>query len=482
MGTDLQKEQTLLLTAKTDKEGFNELYKYFLNDVYRFSYSLVNNQADAEDITSQTFIELYKKIDSFVWQGISLKYWLFRTTKNLALKSFRQLKATQLDESYIVPGDYEVNFVDEIIEKDLVERIKEEIKQLHPVERSIINLRIWEGMSFKEIGELNNSSEDAVRMRFNRSIQKIKDSLEQKNIKRLLILPVLLTTILKAGASTSYAAPASLASIDFTTVISTHMTALTTFKSFLASKAGVAAITATVAVTATAGVVSVVYNQPKQQKETTANSQTVPTPEPSNIKTTVTTTLTSTPTSTPITSYKPQIPQGWSVKTSSTCNAKLPLPPKALPYYNGNDFWQYEEYETPFLFTEVTSRLIYKDDSSLGSGNVQGDVEVLCAPNTKGYTAESLYTFLDKEIKTKKDPGYTFIEKIASKTDSKMWGQDVKILKFQSSQSLEDPNQEYYLFATRSNIYIVRKITGSTDTNVKNTTNQIFNNLEFTNP
>ena len=40
---DLEKERQLLEAAQENKERFNELYKYFINDVYRYSYSLLNN-------------------------------------------------------------------------------------------------------------------------------------------------------------------------------------------------------------------------------------------------------------------------------------------------------------------------------------------------------------------------------------------------------------------------------------------------------
>ncbi len=70
----LEKERYLLLKAQESKEGYAELYTYFLNDVYRFSYSIVNDQNDAEDITSRVFVKLYEKIGDFEWRGISMKY------------------------------------------------------------------------------------------------------------------------------------------------------------------------------------------------------------------------------------------------------------------------------------------------------------------------------------------------------------------------------------------------------------------------
>ncbi|MFW5720374.1 MAG: RNA polymerase sigma factor [Candidatus Dojkabacteria bacterium] len=63
---DLNKEKELLDKAQVSDRGFEELYTYFRDDVYRYAYSIVGNRADAEDTTSQTFLEFFKKIHTFV--------------------------------------------------------------------------------------------------------------------------------------------------------------------------------------------------------------------------------------------------------------------------------------------------------------------------------------------------------------------------------------------------------------------------------
>lgn len=336
MNIDLAKEKELLENAKASGAEFEKLYKYFLNDIYRFSFSLLGNQHDAEDITSQTFIELHKKLNSFEWQNISLKYWLFRTAKNISLKKLRRVEAVPLDETYMISDEHEISFVDEIIEKDLIDRIKKEIEQLHPEERAVINLRIWEGMSFRDIGEINGLSEDAARMRFNRSIQKLRDSLENKNIKKLLALPILFTAISKAGALSTYAAPASLSSIGFISLITQKMTTLTTIKSLLASKAGVAAITGLVAVTATGGAF-IAYDKVRDnnQKQNDKVVLQTPTPTPTASATptalaTSTTSTTPTPTTQVSVSPSPTTPidpyQSWKSYTNTKYNLTFRYP------------------------------------------------------------------------------------------------------------------------------------------------------------
>jgi len=83
------------------------------------------------------------------------------------------------------------------------------------------------------------------------------------------------------------------------------------------------------------------------------------------------------------------------------------------------------------------------------------------------------------KIKAKNDLSYAFADRITSKIDTKMWGKDVKILKFEGQYNMGDPDDEYYLLATPKNIYLVRKIALSDRESVNSTAEKIFVKLEF---
>ena len=192
---DLKKEKELLENAQADKVKFDALYKYYVDDVYRFSYSIINNRHDAEDITSQTFIEFYKKLQDFKWQNISLKYWFFTTSRNLCYAKFRKKPEVEYNDEIHSENFTEVNFVDEIMNKDLLEKVKKEIQKLSPIEQELINLRIWEGMQFDEIANLQDLKLSACKLRFYRAIDKVKKSLEEQKVMHAIAFPFLFTAI-----------------------------------------------------------------------------------------------------------------------------------------------------------------------------------------------------------------------------------------------------------------------------------------------
>lgn len=209
-----EREQGLLEKVKENKhEAFGEIYKYLLDDVYRYAYGILNNKQKAEDVVSTAFIEFYKKIDQFEWQNISMKFWLFRTVRNLSYKNFRKekrAKETQMNEVLENELHEEISFVDDIVNKDLIKDVKQEIAKLNDLEKETITLRIWEDMQFNEIANLQNINESTCRWRFYNSINKIKKSLKDRGVYAVLPLPNLFTSIKEIGKDEGYKASINL--------------------------------------------------------------------------------------------------------------------------------------------------------------------------------------------------------------------------------------------------------------------------------
>src|ERR687891_878986 len=79
--------------AKLDAD-FSELYKAHLKDVYSYSYYRVGNHHDAEDLTTQTFLQAYRHFERAQREshGRPLRPWLIRIAHNLAANYYRDRK------------------------------------------------------------------------------------------------------------------------------------------------------------------------------------------------------------------------------------------------------------------------------------------------------------------------------------------------------------------------------------------------------
>lgn len=134
--------------------------------VFRLAYSYLKNREDAEDVSQEAFVKLYKS-DEFFKTDDNVKAWLIRVTINLSknlLKTFWRKGRVELEKD--IP--YENKREGQLLEY---------IAKLKPKYSIIIHLFYYEGYSIKEISEICKISSVAVRTRLNRARNQLKDML-----------------------------------------------------------------------------------------------------------------------------------------------------------------------------------------------------------------------------------------------------------------------------------------------------------------
>jgi hypothetical protein len=177
------------------------------------------------------------------------------------------------------------------------------------------------------------------------------------------------------------------------------------------------------------------------------------------------------------------IPSDWTLKSSAYCAVKFPVPPNKEPYFEfiGQDtsdpqnrrFWQLRESNKAddghTLFTNNSS-LMYVADAE-ASGYIAGLVGVQCAPKAS-YSLDNIAESYAAGFGT--DVGI----KVKSTRTTKIWGKDVVAAKFEGGMFSDD---EIYFVIAGNQVYKINKKSDSDKELVQSTTDQIFNNLQFSN-
>ncbi|MDQ7021226.1 MAG: RNA polymerase sigma factor [Candidatus Dojkabacteria bacterium] len=159
------------------------IYKEYIDDIYRFCYFKLSSKEEAEDVSAEVFIRL---ANQDITEIRNVRAWLYTVARNLIINTYRKRKNNiSIDGSFgenesgdsfnieEILADKE-NFEEELIKEDLLEKIKNSLKELDDISAEVITLRIWEEFKFKEISEIVNISEDAVKKKFYRGIDVIK--------------------------------------------------------------------------------------------------------------------------------------------------------------------------------------------------------------------------------------------------------------------------------------------------------------------
>lgn len=166
--------------AAGDREAFEEIYWKYHQRVFGICYRMTKDASEAEDLTQQVFIHLFKKIGSFKGNS-ALATWLHRMTVNLVLMQFRKNRAVK--EQVTDDGEMPeiVNLSGKTIHGNQVVStllINEAIANLPDGYRKILILHDVQGFEHEEIAKMLNCSAGTSKSQLFKARRKLRKQLE----------------------------------------------------------------------------------------------------------------------------------------------------------------------------------------------------------------------------------------------------------------------------------------------------------------
>ena len=162
-----------------DDSALNELVRRHHGGAYRVALSIVRDEDTAQDVVQDAFLKAFRALDSFRADA-AFRSWLFTITANEARGAIRKggrRRETALDDvgpvrsSDMSPADAAVVALES-------ERARRMMEGLPDKQRMSVSLRIDEGLSFKEIGEVIGSSEGAARVNYFHGIRRLRELMQ----------------------------------------------------------------------------------------------------------------------------------------------------------------------------------------------------------------------------------------------------------------------------------------------------------------
>ena len=166
--------------AITDEEAFEELYEYFFPRVYNFIFARLKNSADADDVTSITFVKMNENLESYDSERAAFSTWLFRIANNALIDHTRHSNIsheTEWDEFLDPAAPEREEPEQQMINSETSRGLLTALDKLNERERRIIELRYWGEQDTRTIAEIMSMSESNVRVTLHRAIGKLKNIL-----------------------------------------------------------------------------------------------------------------------------------------------------------------------------------------------------------------------------------------------------------------------------------------------------------------
>jgi RNA polymerase sigma-70 factor (ECF subfamily) len=169
-----------------DRKAQFKVYKLYFKAMYNTSLRIVNDTAEAEDIMQESFLDAFRRLDSYTGEG-SFGMWLKRIVVNNSLDALRKRKETvSIEEGEVDLPDPGDTYDEEGIQYQ-VKEVKDAIAKLPEDYRIVVSLFLLEGYDHEEISEILGITNQLSRTRYSRARQKLLDLIRENRLRNAFI-------------------------------------------------------------------------------------------------------------------------------------------------------------------------------------------------------------------------------------------------------------------------------------------------------
>jgi len=183
-------ESALIRAAQNgDARAFEELVRMYDQSVLRLALNLLRSPEDANDIYQEAFLRVYKNLHTFRFD-CSFHTWLYRIVTNLCLDALRKRKVRKEEGTVVETREGILDRMDtleeeradgnpqrRLLSRELQARIHRVLAGLTLRERMVFEMRHYQGMRLRAIGEVLGTSEEAAKNCLFRATQKMRAAL-----------------------------------------------------------------------------------------------------------------------------------------------------------------------------------------------------------------------------------------------------------------------------------------------------------------
>ena len=181
-------DETALIRAAQagDHDAFAQLVRAYDQSVLRLAVNLLRSPEDARDVYQEAFLRVYRNLHSFRFD-CSFHTWLYRIVTNICLDHLRRRKVRREESPVVETAEGVMDRMEHVEEeaagsdpertlwnRQLSGRIEAALRDLTPRERTVFELRHYQGMRLRHIGDVLGTSEEAAKNCLFRATQKMR--------------------------------------------------------------------------------------------------------------------------------------------------------------------------------------------------------------------------------------------------------------------------------------------------------------------
>jgi RNA polymerase sigma-70 factor (ECF subfamily) len=175
-----------------DRSAFDSLVRRYDQSVLRLALHMLGNEQDAQDVHQEAFLKAYRHLGNFRFE-CSFYTWLYRIVTNLCLDQLRRRKSRREDPATVIDSrgdemDLMANISDtrsmanparELDRKRMGQCINQALATLTPRERTVFELKHYQGLKLRTIGEMLSTTEETAKNTLFRATRKLRANLAE---------------------------------------------------------------------------------------------------------------------------------------------------------------------------------------------------------------------------------------------------------------------------------------------------------------
>ena len=173
-----------------DQAAFEELVRQYDQPVLRLALHLTGSEHEAKDIYQEAFLKAYRNLGSFRFE-CSFYTWMYRIVSNLCMDYLRRRQVRKEDSGVRVNSEgEEVDLLEQLpderagaspeqdlMRRELGQRIAKALTKLNPRERMVFEMKHYQGLKLRTIGEALKTTEETAKNTLFRATQKLRSAL-----------------------------------------------------------------------------------------------------------------------------------------------------------------------------------------------------------------------------------------------------------------------------------------------------------------
>jgi len=165
-----------------DEAAFNQIAGKYQKRIYWHARNMLGNHLDADEVTQEVLIVIYKKLNTFNFQS-SLFTWIYRITSTRSLNFIKKRDVKRylfLDDDNVREIQSQQDIVHNFEDKEKLDELNFVLQKLPAKQREVFIMRQFDQLSYEEIAEIKGKSVGALKANYFHALKKVTEMMDEQ--------------------------------------------------------------------------------------------------------------------------------------------------------------------------------------------------------------------------------------------------------------------------------------------------------------